>query len=117
MRPGAVKSRSGLQRMPPLVGWSTIEELHDSRVERIFGARDEEPIVLGELLENIRSVSQVVCGSTNVVPNASKNECERLLACGQLRAACLPRERVAAPNIGTCEATVPVSQTFECFSG
>ena len=39
------------------------------------------------------------------------------LACGQLRAACLPRERVAAPNIGTCEATVPVSQTFECFSG
>ena len=78
MRPGAVKSRSGLQRMPPLVGWSTIEELHDSRVERIFGARDEEPIVLGELLENIRSVSQVVCGGTNVVPNASKNDGERL---------------------------------------
>ena len=45
----------------------------------------------------------------------SENDGERLLTCRQLVAARLARERVAAPNVRD-EATVPLSQAFECFS-
>src|SRR5258705_1882730 len=47
----------------------TIEEINDPSLETILGAYHEEPISLDQLLENFRSVSQMVCGDADVGPN------------------------------------------------
>ena len=39
----------------------TIEEINDPSLQRILGTDDEESIFLDQLLEEFRSVSQVVC--------------------------------------------------------
>ena len=48
----------------------TIEEINDPSLQRILGAYDEEPIALDQLLEDFRSVSQMVYGDTDIGPNS-----------------------------------------------
>ena len=37
-----------------------VEEIHDSRIERVFGANDDELAFLDQRLENFRSMSQMI---------------------------------------------------------
>src|SRR6476469_4036473 len=51
-----------------------IEEIDDSRLDGILRAHYHEPIVLDQLLENIRPVPQMIRGSANVDPHRFPGE-------------------------------------------
>jgi hypothetical protein len=45
-----------------------VEEINDPSLQRILAAHDEKPFSLDQLLENFRTMSQVVCGNADVGP-------------------------------------------------
>ena len=47
-----------------------VEKINEAALQRIFGADDQEAVFLGQLLEDLRSMSQMVCGGANVGPNS-----------------------------------------------
>ena len=48
--------------MPLLAGlWHTVKKINDPSLQRILGTYDEESILLDQLLEDFRSVPQMVC--------------------------------------------------------
>ena len=55
----------------PLSGWScAIEELHDASLQGVLGADDLQPVILDQLLEHLRAVSQVIHGGADVGPDS-----------------------------------------------
>ena len=56
----------------------TVEEINKPGFQRVLGAYDEEPISLDELLENLRSVSQMVCGDADVGPDSVPHQSLRV---------------------------------------
>ena len=56
-----------------------VEELNDPSLQRILGADDEEPFTLDQLLENFRSVSQLIRGCANVGPNGLPKQSLRVV--------------------------------------
>src|SRR6267378_5242367 len=57
----------------------TVEKVNDSRVQRILGSDDEEPILLDGLLKDFRSMSQMVGRDADVGPNGLPYESIRLI--------------------------------------
>ena len=57
----------------------TVEEIYDSSLQRILGSDDEEPIVLDQLLEDLRSMSQMVRGDADVGPNGLPHQSIRVV--------------------------------------
>ena len=49
----------------------TVEELDDAGLQRVLGADDAEPLVLDQLLEDLRPVAQVVDRGADVGANRS----------------------------------------------
>ena len=66
--------------MPVLAGLRhTIEEINDPSFQRILGTDDEKPSSLDQLLEDLRSVSQMVCGGADVGPNRVPHQSVRVV--------------------------------------
>src|SRR5258708_28622029 len=47
----------------------TVEEINDPGFQRILGADHKQSIFLDQLLDQLRSVSQMACGGADVGPN------------------------------------------------
>ena len=47
----------------------TIEEINEPGLQRVFGTYDQKSISLDQLFEDLRSVSQMVCGDADVGTN------------------------------------------------
>jgi OOP family OmpA-OmpF porin len=58
----------------------TVEEIHDARLQRILCANHEEAISLDQLLQDLRSVSQVICGGADVCPHGLSHQGIRIVA-------------------------------------
>src|SRR3990172_1411452 len=68
----AMKAKSGPLRRSR--ARQTIEEIHDSGLQRGFGPDHDELACPDQLFEEFRSVSQVVCGGTNVGANGLSHQ-------------------------------------------
>lgn len=47
----------------------TVEKINASSLQRVFGTYDEESISLDQLFEDLRPVSEMVCGDADIGPN------------------------------------------------
>ncbi len=57
----------------------TVEEINDPSFQRILGTHDEKPIALDQPLKDLRSVSQMVGGDTDVRPNGMPQQSVRVV--------------------------------------
>ena len=67
----------------PLVACSaanrqSVEEFYHPGLERVFGAHDQQLIFLDQLLEDLRSMSQMICRGLNIRPNGVLHQSVRV---------------------------------------
>lgn len=62
-----------------------VKKVNDARLQAILRANDQQPVILNEMLQNVRAMTQVVGGSANVRANGVRDKSFGVLpeGCGQ----------------------------------